>query len=191
MSQAGERDSSKRVAVRKAKIEARIGELATWAIFSFLLMMFIATCTGCSGMTFRLPDRDHPNCAIGWEQRPVCIDSSDCAESFLCAKRGTSVGRCTYIDCCDPWRNRGLYPDSSFCEDLQSEQTVGKLVNILLDMMIKTLSNPNTQWEIAKLTVRFVLSLLVMVDKLRYTFKRIQPMLAKGGLQWAWFVGQG
>jgi hypothetical protein len=66
---------------------------------------------------------------------------------------------------------------------------MGKLVNILLDMMIKTLSNPNMQWEIAKLTVRFVLSLLVMVDKLRYTFKRIQPMLAKGGLQWAWFVG--
>jgi len=52
-------------------------------------------------------------------------------------------------------------------------------------MMIKILSNPNTQWEIAKLTVRFVLSLLVMVDKLRHTFKRIQPILAKGSLQWA------
>ena len=121
MTQADERDPGAREADRRAIIEAKIGALATWAIFGFMLMMFISTCTGCAGTTFRLPDRDHPNCAIAWEERPVCIDDSSCAEAFLCAKRGSAIGRSTYIDCCDPWRNRGLYPDTSFCRDLQSE----------------------------------------------------------------------
>jgi len=107
--------------VLNAEFEAIIGSIAVWAIFGFFLIMFIATCCGCAGTTFRLPDRNHPNCEITWEERPVCIQDSDCAEAFLCAKRGTSVGRCTYIDCCEPWRNRGLYPDSSFCKDFQNE----------------------------------------------------------------------
>ena len=41
MTQADERDPGEREADRSAIIEAKIGALAMWAIFGFMLMMFI------------------------------------------------------------------------------------------------------------------------------------------------------
>ena len=69
------------------------------------LGVYIASLEGCAGMS--LPNRDHPNCKIKWSDRPVCIDASDCSDEFRCAFRGNNIGRCTYVDCCNPWRNRG------------------------------------------------------------------------------------
>ena len=74
--------------------------------------------TGC-GLKYRLPDRNHPSCQVPYSQRPTCLEDSDCAQNFLCAYRGgfSSIeGRCTYIDCCDPWRNRRLEGGRSFCD---------------------------------------------------------------------------
>ena len=52
----------------------------------------------------RLPDRGHPACKVPWQQRDRCLSDVDCKTGYLCAKRGQMIGRCTYLDCCDPWR---------------------------------------------------------------------------------------
>ena len=87
-------------------------------IFVFILIA-ILTITGCASIKFSLPDRDHPACQVPYSQRPTCLSDTDCAQNYLCAFRGgfTSVeGRCTYIDCCDPWRNRRLEGGRTFCD---------------------------------------------------------------------------
>ena len=95
--------------------EAIIAKLGVLAIIMFFIFIAIAMISGCAGINIRLPDRDHPSCKIPWEQRPTCIDGVGCAEGFLCAKRGSSIGRCTYLDCCEPWRNGRLNSGDDFC----------------------------------------------------------------------------
>jgi len=95
--------------------EAILAKLGVLAIMMFFIFIAIAMISGCAGINIRLPDRDHPNCKIPWEQRPTCISGADCVDGFECAKRGTSIGRCTYLDCCDPWRNRRLNMGGDFC----------------------------------------------------------------------------
>jgi len=95
-----------------------IAHLAKFAIMLFFIGISIAMLTGC-GLKYRLPDRSHPSCQVPYSQRPTCLEDSDCAQNFLCAYRGgfSSIeGRCTYIDCCDPWRNRRLEGGRSFCD---------------------------------------------------------------------------
>ena len=79
--------------------------LAMAVLFSFLL--------GCAGM--RLPNRDHPACTIPYSQRPVCLTNANCSMGYLCSFRSGPLGRCTYEDCCNPWRNRRLERGDSFC----------------------------------------------------------------------------
>ncbi len=95
--------------------EAILAKLGIMAIMMFFIFIAIAMISGCAGINIRLPDRDHPNCKIPWEQRRVCISGADCVEGFECAKRGSSIGRCTYLDCCDPWRNGRLNMGDDFC----------------------------------------------------------------------------
>jgi len=96
-----------------------VGPVTLIVTFFIFLMIAILSMTGCATLSFRLPDRNHPACQVPYSQRPTCISDSDCAQSYLCAFRSgfTSVeGRCTYIDCCDPWRNRRLEGGRSFCD---------------------------------------------------------------------------
>jgi hypothetical protein len=86
--------------------------LAMAVLFSFLL--------ACAGI--RLPNRDHPNCAVPYSQRPLCVSTADCSMGFQCAYRGHALGRCTYEDCCDPWRNRRLERGDTFCNDKNRDQ---------------------------------------------------------------------
>ena len=58
---------------------------------------------GCA--SWRLPNRAHPNCKIPWENRKTCISDRNCGPDEICAHRGQAIGKCTYIDCCDPWRS--------------------------------------------------------------------------------------
>ena len=51
----------------------------------------------------RLPDRS--KCTIPWEQRKDCINETQCGPEEVCAHRGRTIGKCTLIDCCNPWRN--------------------------------------------------------------------------------------
>ena len=90
---------------KKHRIEmiiANIGVLAIVLFFVFIAAMMVTSCAG-----IRLPDRDHPLCSIPWENRLDCISNNECPENHECAYRGQTIGKCTYIDCCDPWRGRG------------------------------------------------------------------------------------
>jgi hypothetical protein len=100
--------------VQHLKLEVICAKLVFLFCLGIVLLLLLSQIVGCGHV--RLPNRDHPNCNIPHTQRPVCISNADCAQDFLCAKRGSEIGRCTYIDCCDPWRNRRLEKGDSFCE---------------------------------------------------------------------------
>jgi len=65
-------------------------------IFTFIL---IASCAHWS-----LPNR--ALCVTPWEQRKDCISNANCTPEERCAKRGSAIGKCTLVDCCEPWRGR-------------------------------------------------------------------------------------
>ena len=77
---------------------------------------------GCSGLNFNLPDRSM--CTTPWEKRVTCRSDHECEGDQLCARRGTVEGRCTPIDCCDPWRNNGNHAMSNdWCKKDKSKET--------------------------------------------------------------------
>ena len=101
-----------------AYLEARLGALAMWAILGFIVMMFITSMFGCA--TWRLPDRT--KCVTPWEERKDCISNAECGWDEECAKRGFAIGKCTLLDCCDPWRGQpGIRSGYDWCtyEELQ------------------------------------------------------------------------
>ena len=105
---------------KKQGLEMLIATLSMLAIMAFFVMIAIVMMSGCSHINFRLPDRNHPNCSIPWDQRPTCISSADCGLDYECAKRGSVIGKCTYIDCCEPWRHGPkLLNGASWCADVK------------------------------------------------------------------------
>ena len=84
-----------------ANREMLIGTIAIMAIGAFFLMIIITMVTSCGHI--RLPDRS--KCTIPWEQRKDCINETQCGPEEVCAHRGRTIGKCTLIDCCNPWRN--------------------------------------------------------------------------------------
>ncbi len=97
------------------KAELFCAKLILIVLISLAMAVFFSFILGCAGI--RLPNRDHPNCAIPYSQRPACLTNSDCSVGYLCARRGAPLGRCTYEDCCNPWRNRRLERGDDFCND--------------------------------------------------------------------------
>jgi len=95
--------------------EMLIGTIAMYAIVLFFIMIAIAMVTSCSHIRFRLPDRS--KCVIPWEQRKDCINDRQCGPEEVCAHRGRAIGKCTLIDCCEPWRNGPrIMPDADWCD---------------------------------------------------------------------------
>ena len=91
-------------------------------LFAVIVLLFLVAATMISGCGhISLPDRS--KCVIPWEQRKPCISDSECAPDQLCAFRGQAVGKCTLLDCCDPWRNRSLESGKNWCTHKQ-ETTV-------------------------------------------------------------------
>ena len=88
-------------AKRRAAMAANIGAVAIIAIMGFFAFMIMAMMTSCGHI--RLPDRS--KCVIPWEQRKDCINERQCGPEEVCARRGRTIGKCTLIDCCNPWRN--------------------------------------------------------------------------------------
>ena len=86
---------------RRAAMAANIGAVAIIAIMGFFAFMIMAMMTSCGHI--RLPDRS--KCVIPWEQRKDCINERQCGPEEVCARRGRTIGKCTLIDCCNPWRN--------------------------------------------------------------------------------------
>ena len=76
-------------------------------IVAALFFVVVATImvSGCAHMS--IPDRSQ--CVIPWEQRKPCISDKECSPDQTCAFRGLSVGKCTLLECCDPWRDRGKH----------------------------------------------------------------------------------
>ena len=103
--------------MKKTDLEMLIGTLSVAAIALFFIMITVAMISSCAHI--RLPDRDHPLCKVPWENRKTCLDASDCPEEFACARRGRSIGKCTYIDCCEPWRHGPRLLGADWCRDLQ------------------------------------------------------------------------
>ena len=91
--------------MKKVDLEMIIGTISMAAIALFFCMIIIAMISSCSNIRFRLPDRDHPLCKVPWNSRIDCLDDSDCPQNHVCAHRGRAIGKCTYIDCCEPWRH--------------------------------------------------------------------------------------
>ena len=83
--------------------EMLIGTIAMYAIGLFFVMIMIVMISSCSHVRFRLPDRS--KCAIPWAERKDCIDERQCRPDEICAHRGRTIGKCTLIDCCEPWRS--------------------------------------------------------------------------------------
>ena len=70
------------------------------------LAFFVGRMTvGCAGITLA----DRTKCTVPWGERPSCATDHDCDGDKICAHRGSSIGRCTLIDCCDPWRDNGRH----------------------------------------------------------------------------------
>lgn len=88
-----------------------IVNLAFTGVLAFFLIIILSMITHCGH--WRLPDRSR--CTIPWEQRPTCLSDNDCGREQLCAFRGNVIGRCTLVDCCDPWRNRRLENSYNSC----------------------------------------------------------------------------
>ena len=77
---------------------------------------------GCSSLNFNLPDRSV--CTTPWEKRATCHADHECEGDQLCARRGTIEGRCTSIDCCDPWRNNGNHAmGNDWCKKDEPKET--------------------------------------------------------------------
>ena len=105
---------------KKQRLEMIIATAAIYAIIAFFVMIAVTLISSCGHI--RLPDRDHPNCSIPWNQRPTCTSPADCDLDYECARRGSVIGRCTYIDCCNPWRHGPkLLDGSSWCKDIKFE----------------------------------------------------------------------
>jgi hypothetical protein len=100
--------------VEHLKYEVVCAKVTLLICLGLALILLMSQLVACGHV--KLPDRNHPSCNIPHTQRPICISDSDCASNFLCAKRGSAIGRCTYIECCEPWRNRRLEGGESFCE---------------------------------------------------------------------------
>lgn len=94
--------------------------LIVLAVVALLFLVAATMISGCA--TWSLPDRSQ--CVIPWEQRKTCVQDSDCAPDQLCALRGRAVGKCTLLDCCDPWRNKRMESGKNWCsqeEEITSE----------------------------------------------------------------------
>lgn len=86
--------------------------ILVWLVMAgFILVLAAAMISSCGHI--RLPDRS--KCVIPWDERKTCVSDSDCAPDQLCAFRGRPMGKCTLVDCCDPWRNRRLERGKSWC----------------------------------------------------------------------------
>jgi len=86
--------------------------------YIFLVLSAIIL-TSCSHI--RLADPS--NCSVDWEERKPCITENECAPTQVCTFRyGLSVGKCSDLDCCDPWRDRNLKTGANWCEDNNLEQ---------------------------------------------------------------------
>jgi len=81
-------------------------------VFSAIFMI------GCAGV--KLGDRS--NCTTKWEERKPCISEGDCSPDQVCMFRnGISVGKCSDVDCCDPWRHRDLKTGANWCENIKKQ----------------------------------------------------------------------
>ena len=107
---------------KKLKPEMLIGNLSVFLIVLFFVFIIAMMITSCAGI--RLPDRNHPLCSVPWENRVDCISNKDCPDNHECAYRGQPVGKCTYLDCCDPWRGRGNHAMGRDWCTHQEEQTI-------------------------------------------------------------------
>jgi len=107
---------------KKLNLDTLVGKVSMFAVallFVFVAVMMITSCAG-----IRLPDRDHPLCDIPWDNRLDCISNNECPDNHECAYRGQTVGKCTYIDCCDPWRGRGHHAmGRSWCTHKEEQTT--------------------------------------------------------------------
>lgn len=102
---------------KKIYWEMVIAEFAMWLILGFFIMIAASQCN-CGHI--RLPDRSR--CVTPWEQRVDCIDDTQCGAEEICAKRGRTIGKCTLIDCCNPWRNGPrLMSGDDWCKGISSE----------------------------------------------------------------------
>jgi hypothetical protein len=104
--------------VEKGSFHQLVGPVTLIVTLAMFLLIAILVMSGCT-LSFRFPDKNHPACQVPYAKRPACYSHSDCAQDYLCAFRGdfySIEGRCTYIDCCDPWRNRRLEGGRSFCD---------------------------------------------------------------------------
>tara|TARA_R100000008_G_scaffold40584_1_gene23284 strand:- start:862 stop:1197 length:336 start_codon:yes stop_codon:yes gene_type:complete len=84
------------------------------SLIAVAILLFLAAALMISGCAhIGLPDRS--KCVIPWEERKTCVADSDCAPDQVCAFRGRAMGKCTLLDCCDPWRNRNLETGKNWC----------------------------------------------------------------------------
>ncbi len=105
---------------KKLKLEMLIAHLSMLAIALFFVIIAAMMIVSCAGI--KLPDRDHPLCKVPWENRLDCISNNECPDGHECAYRGSTIGKCTYIDCCDPWRGRGNHAmGRSWCSHAEEE----------------------------------------------------------------------
>ena len=93
---------------------ADLAELVMWALLGFFMAVLITI--NCNCATWRLPDRDHSHCKIPWENRITCVIDAGCPADHVCARRRAGLGKCTYIDCCDPWRHGPRLLGADWCE---------------------------------------------------------------------------
>ena len=86
---------------KSLRLEMIIAHLSIFAIFLFFIMIAAALVASCGHI--RLPDRSR--CTVPWSKRVDCFTERDCGIEEVCAFRGRVVGKCTLIDCCEPWRH--------------------------------------------------------------------------------------
>ena len=96
-----------------------LANLFGFAILGFIIGVIFTSMSNCA--SWRLPDRSHPHCSVPWESRIVCLDNSVCTTDHVCARSGQAVGRCTYIDCCDPWRSGPKLLGTDWCTHTEVE----------------------------------------------------------------------
>ena len=107
-------DKDRKEQVKYDMAEA-LKDLLAYAAVGFVLATFIsAMCCA----HWRLPDRT--KCVTPWEERKDCISNKECGYDQLCAKRGFAIGKCTLIDCCDPWRGQpGIKSGYDWCTQVE------------------------------------------------------------------------
>lgn len=89
------------------------------AIVAILFLGAIMMLSGCGHIG--LPDRS--KCVVPWEERKTCVADADCAPDQVCAFRGRTVGKCTLVDCCDPWRNKRMESGKNWCSQEETTST--------------------------------------------------------------------